>query len=161
MALNNGDPIPAATFMTMGEKGPQPITTDEIFKGKKVILVSVPGAFTPTCSNKHLPGYIQKYEEFKQKGIDTIACMAVNDAFVMDAWGKAQGAAGKILMLADGNGEFAKKIGLEMDGTKFGMGTRGKRFSAIVENGVVKELNVEAPGEFNVSSADATVCQLR
>jgi peroxiredoxin len=121
----------------------------------------VPGAFTPTCSNKHLPGYIQKYEEFKQKGIDTIACMAVNDAFVMDAWGKAQGATGKILMLADGNGEFAKKIGLEMDGTKFGMGTRSKRFSAIVENGVVKELNVEAPGEFNVSSADATVCQIR
>ena len=161
MALNNGDRIPESSFMTMGEKGPQPISTDEIFKGKKVILVSVPGAFTPTCSNKHLPGYIQKYEEFKQKGIDTIACMAVNDAFVMDAWGKAQGATGKVLMLADGNGEFAKKIGLEMDASKHGMGTRGKRFSAIVEDGVVKELNVEAPGEFNVSSADATVCQLR
>jgi peroxiredoxin len=126
-----------------------------------VVLFSVPGAFTPTCSNKHLPGYLEKYDEFKQKGVDTIACTAVNDPFVMDAWSKSKGADGKILMLADGNGEYAKKLGLEMDGSKYGLGTRGKRFSAIVEDGVVKELNVEAAGEFKVSAADATVCQLR
>ena len=160
MAINNGDKLPQGTFMTMAANGPQPISTDEVFKGKKVVLFSVPGAFTPTCSKKHLPGYLEKHDEFKQKGVDTIACLAVNDAFVMDAWAKSQGAEGKVLMLADGNGEFTKKLGLEMDASKHGMGTRGKRFSAIVEDGVVKELNVEAPGEFNVSSADATVCQL-
>ena len=161
MALNNGDKLPQATLMTMKGEAPGPISTDEVFKGKKVVLFSVPGAFTPTCSKKHLPGYLEKYDEFKQKGVDTIACLAVNDAFVMDAWSKAQGADGKVLMLSDGNGEFTKKLGLEMDASKYGMGTRGKRFSAIVEDGVVKELNVEAPGEFKVSSADATVCQLR
>jgi peroxiredoxin len=161
MAIGNGDKLPHGTFTTMKAEGPGPISTDEIFKGKKVVLFSVPGAFTPTCSKKHLPGYLEKYEEFKQKGVDTIACLAVNDAFVMDAWSKAQGAEGKVLMLADGNGEFTKQLGLEMDASKYGMGTRGKRFSAIVEDGVVKELNVEAPGEFKVSSADATVCQLR
>jgi peroxiredoxin len=147
--------------MTMSASGPAPLSTDEVFKGKKVVLFSVPGAFTPTCSNKHLPGYLEQYAEFKKKGVDTIACLAVNDAFVMDAWGKAKGAGDKILMLADGNGEFTKKLGLEMDASKYGMGTRGKRFSAIVEDGVVKELNVEPAGEFKVSSAEATVCQLR
>ena len=161
MAINNGDRLPQATLMTMKPEGPGAISTDDVFKGKKVVLFSVPGAFTPTCSKKHLPGYLEKYDEFKQKGVDTIACLAVNDAFVMDAWSKSQGADGKVLMLSDGNGEFTKKLGLEMDASKFGMGTRGKRFSAIVEDGVVKELNVEAPGEFKVSSADATVCQLR
>jgi peroxiredoxin len=161
MAIKNGDRLPMGTFMTMTDKGPGPITTDEVFKGKKVVLISVPGAFTPTCSNKHLPGYVERYSEFKQKGVDTIACMAVNDPFVMDAWSKAKAADGKVLMLADGNGDYARKLGLEMDGTKYGMGMRGKRFSAIVEDGVVKELNVEAPGEFKVSAADATVCQLR
>jgi peroxiredoxin len=161
MAIKNGDRLPEGTFMTMTDKGPSPITTDAVFKGKKVVLISVPGAFTPTCSNKHLPGYVERYSEFKQKGVDTIACMAVNDPFVMDAWSKAKGADGKVLMLADGNGEYARKLGLEMDGTKYGMGMRGKRFSAVVEDGVVKELNVEAPGEFKVSAADATVCQLR
>jgi peroxiredoxin len=161
MSINNGDKLPQGSFMTMAPSGPQPISSDEVFKGKKVVLFSVPGAFTPTCSKKHLPGYLEKYDEFKQKGVDTIACLAVNDPFVMDAWSKSQGADGKVLMLADGNGEFTKKLGLEMDASKYGMGTRGKRFSAIVEDGVVKELNVEAPGEFKVSSADATVCQLR
>jgi peroxiredoxin len=161
MSINNGERLPEGTFMTMSASGPAPLGTDEVFKGKRVVLFSVPGAFTPTCSNKHLPGYLEKYEEFKQKGVDTIACLAVNDAFVMDAWAKAKGAEGKVLMLADGNGAFTRKLGLEMDASKYGMGTRGKRFSAIVEDGVVKELNVEAPGEFKVSSADATVCQLR
>jgi peroxiredoxin len=160
MSIQNGERLPAGTLMTMSASGPAPLSTDEVFKGKKVVLFSVPGAFTPTCSNKHLPGYLEQYEEFKKKGVDTIACLAVNDAFVMDAWAKAKGAAGKILMLADGNGEFTKKLGLEMDASKYGMGTRGKRFSAIVEDGVVKELNVEAAGEFKVSSAEATVCQL-
>lgn len=160
MAINNGDRLPEGTFLTMSEKGPSPITTDEVFKGKRVVLFSVPGAFTPTCSNKHLPGYLERYQEFKQKGVDTIACLAVNDPFVMDAWATAKGAKGKVLMLADGNAEFTKKIGLELDASKHGMGTRSRRFSAIVENGVVKELNVETPGEFKVSSAEATVCQL-
>jgi len=161
MSINNGDRLPDGSFMTMTEKGPAPISSDDVFKGKRVVLFAVPGAFTPTCSNKHLPGYLERYDEFKTKGIDTIACMAVNDAFVMDAWSKAKGADGKVLMLADGNGDYTKKLGLELDASKHGMGTRGRRFSAIVEDGVVKELNVEAPGEFKVSSADATFCQLR
>src|SRR5512132_4187666 len=115
MAINNGDKLPQGTFMTMAANGPQPISSDEVFKGKKVVLFSVPGAFTPTCSKKHLPGYLEKYDEFKQKGVDTIACLAVNDAFVMDAWAKDQRAEGKVLMLADGNGEGTKKLGLERD----------------------------------------------
>jgi peroxiredoxin len=160
MPIQAGDRIPDGTFMTMSEKGPAPLSTDEVFKGKRVVLFSVPGAFTPTCSNMHLPGFVEKYDDFKKKGIDTIACMAVNDVFVMDAWAKAKNAKGKVLMLADGNGAFTKAIGLELDASKYGMGTRSKRFSAIVEDGVVKELNVEAAGEFKVSSADATVCQL-
>ena len=160
MSIKNGDRLPEGGFMTMTEKGPAQLSSDDVFKGKRVVLFSVPGAFTPTCSNKHLPGYLEKYDEFKAKGVDTIACLAVNDPFVMDAWSKTKGAEGKVLMLADGNGAYTKQLGLEMDASKHGMGTRGKRFSAIVEDGVVKELNVEAPGEFKVSSADATVCQL-
>jgi peroxiredoxin len=160
MSIKTGDRLPEGSFMRMTLSGPAPITTDEIFKGKKVVLFSVPGAFTPTCSNQHLPGYVEKAEEFKAKGVDTIACVAVNDVFVMDAWGKAKGAAGKVMLLADGNGDYAKALGLELDATKFGMGLRSKRFSMIVEDGVVKELNVEAPGEFKVSAAEATVCQL-
>src|SRR6185295_5708901 len=132
-----------------------------LFGRKKTVLFAVPGAFTPTCSARHLPGYVEHSADFKKKGVDGVVCLSVNDAFVMNAWGKDQNAAGKVHMVSDGNGEFTKKLGLEMDASKFGMGTRGKRFSAIVEDGVVKELNVEAPGEFKVSSADATVCQLR
>jgi peroxiredoxin len=118
------------------------------------------GAFTPTCSKKHLPGYVKEADAIKAKGVDTIACMAVNDVFVLDAWGKAAGAGEKVLMLADGNAEFTRKLGLEMDASKYGMGLRSKRFSMIVVDGVVKELNVEAPGEFSVSSAESTACQL-
>jgi peroxiredoxin len=160
MSINVGDRIPEASFTRMGPEGPAPITTAEVFGGKKVVLFSVPGAFTPTCSKKHLPGYVKEADAIKAKGADTIACMAVNDVFVLDAWGKAAGAGDKVLMLADGNAEFTKKLGLEMDASKYGMGLRSKRFSMIVEDGVVKELNVEAPGEFNVSSAEATACQL-
>lgn len=155
-----GDRIPEGTFTRMTPTGPGPITTQELFGGKKVVFFAVPGAFTPTCSKQHLPGYVSNAEAIKAKGIDTIACMSVNDVFVMDAWAKAAGAGDKVLMLADGNAEFTKKLGLEMDASKHGMGLRSKRFSMIVEDGVVKELNVEAPGEFNVSSAEATACQL-
>ena len=160
MSIAVGSRIPETTFTRMGPEGPAPITTKDVFVGKKVVLFSVPGAFTPTCSKKHLPGYIKEADAIKAKGVNTIACMAVNDVFVMDAWGKAAGAGDKVLMLADGNAEFTKKLGLEMDASKYGMGLRSKRFSMIVEDGVVKELNVEAPGEFNVSSAEATACQL-
>jgi len=160
MSVKAGDRLPQGSFLHMTAEGPAPITTDEIFKGKKVVLFSVPGAFTPTCSNKHLPGFVEQYEAFKAKGVDSVACMAVNDVFVMDAWGKAKGAKDKVLMLADGNGDYARALGLEMDGSKFGLGMRSKRFSMIVEDGVIKELNVEAPGEFKVSAAEATVCQL-
>ncbi len=160
MSIAVGSRIPEATFTRMGPEGPAPITTKEVFGGKKVVLFSVPGAFTPTCSKKHLPGYIKEADAIKAKGVNTIACMAVNDVFVMDAWAKAAGAGDKVLMLADGNAELTKKLGLEMDASKHGMGLRSKRFSMIVEDGVVKELNVEAPGEFNVSSAEATACQL-
>ena len=160
MAIQVGDTFPEATLMHMTEKGPAPISTKELFAGKKVVLFGVPGAFTPTCSNQHLPGYIKDAEALKAKGVDLIACVSVNDPFVMDAWGKAQGATGKVMMLADGNGELARKLGLEMDGSKFGLGQRNKRFSMILEKGTVKELNVEAPGEFKVSSAESTICQL-
>ena len=120
----------------------------------------MPGAFTPTCSTKHLPGYVAEWDAMKAKGVDLVACMAVNDAFVMDAWGKAHGAAGKVLMLADGNGDVTRLLGLETDFSKYGMGQRSRRFSMIVEDGVVRQLNVEAAGEFKVSSAEATACQL-
>jgi len=160
MSVKAGDRVPQGSFLRMTPEGPAPITTDEVFKGKKVVLFSVPGAFTPTCSNKHLPGFVEQYEAFKAKGVDAVACMAVNDVFVLDAWAKAKGAKDKVLMLADGNGDYARALGLEMDASKFGMGMRSKRFSMIVEDGVIKELNVEAPGEFKVSAAEATVCQL-
>ena len=158
MTIKAGDRIPTATLRIMGADGPQAVSTDELFKGK-VVLFSVPGAFTPTCSAKHLPGFVQNAEALKQKGVDKIVCMSVNDAFVMKAWGEAQGA-GDIEMMADGNGEFAKALGLTMDASGFGMGVRSKRFSAIIENGVVKQLNVEAPGAFEVSSAEHMLEQL-
>jgi len=160
MPIKPGDRIPEATLQRMGESGPVPITTAEMFGGRKVVLFSVPGAFTPTCSKKHLPGYLLQAESIRAKGVDLIVCLAVNDAFVMDAWARDQGVGDKILMAADGNGELTRKLGLELDASKYGMGQRSKRFSMIVEDGVVKELNVEAPGEFKVSSAEATVCQL-
>ena len=151
-----GDRIPEGSFSRMTENGPAPLTTAELFGGKKVVFFAVPGAFTPTCSNKHLPGYVRNAEAIRQQGIDTIACMSVNDVFVMDAWGRDQKAEGKVLMLADGNAEYTRKLGLERDASKGGMGIRSQRFSMVVDDGVVKELHVEAPGEFKVSSAEAT-----
>ncbi|WP_417483245.1 peroxiredoxin [Maricaulis sp.] len=160
MTISVGDRIPDASFMTMTASGPNRVSTDDVFGGKTVALFSVPGAYTPTCSAKHLPGFVQHAAEIKGKGVDTIACMSVNDVFVMNAWGKDQGVGEDVLMLADGNGDFAKALGLEMDGTGFGMGTRAQRFSLIAKDGVVTELNVEAPGEFKVSSADHILGQL-
>ena len=160
MTINTGDKLPDATFVKVTENGPEQVTTADYFKGRKVALFSVPGAFTPTCSAKHLPGFVDKADELKAKGVDEIVCTAVNDAFVMGAWGKSASADGKVTMLADGNGAFAKAVGLEMDGSKFGMGTRGQRFSMIVNDGVVEELNVEAPGDFKVSSAEHMLGQL-
>lgn len=160
MTIAVGDKLPEATLVEMTSDGPAPRTTSEIFGGRKVALFSVPGAFTPTCSAKHLPGFIEQSEAIKAKGVDEIVCLAVNDAFVMGAWGKGQNADGKVSMLADGNCDFSKALGLEMDGTAFGMGMRGKRFSMIVDDGVVTVLNVEGPGEFKVSSADHMMTQL-
>jgi glutaredoxin/glutathione-dependent peroxiredoxin len=160
MPIQPGDKIPSVTFTEMTEGGPAPISSDEFFAGKKVALFSVPGAYTPTCSAKHLPGFVEKADELKAKGIDVIACTAVNDAFVMGAWGKANGVDGKITMLADGNGDFAKAIDLVMDGTKFGMGMRSQRYALIVNDGVVEQVHVEAPGEFRVSAAEYMLEQL-
>jgi peroxiredoxin len=160
MTIKVGDTMPKGQFTRMGPNGPEPVSTEDLFRGKKVVLFSVPGAFTPTCSAKHLPGYINLYDQLKAKGVDTIACMAVNDVFVMKAWGDHSKATGKVEMLADGNGEYAKALGLELDASKFGMGTRSKRFSMVVDDGVVKVLNVEPPGEFGISSAESTLNQL-
>jgi len=160
MAIQKGNKLPNSVFTTMGSSGPEKIETDSYFADKKVVLFSVPGAFTPTCSVKHLPGFVQMADDFMAKGADIIACTAVNDVFVMDAWGKSQNAGGKVMMLADGNGDFAKALGLELDGRGFGMGLRGQRFSMIINDGVVEELNVEEPGAFNVSSAEYTLGQL-
>ena len=154
MTIAVGDHLPQATFMTPTEEGPAPISSDEIFKGKTVALFAVPGAFTPTCSAKHLPGFKEHAAELKAKGVDAIACVSVNDVFVMKAWAKDQGIGEEILMLADGNGEFTKALGLEMDGSKFGLGTRSRRYSLVAKDGVVEQLNLEAGGEFKVSSAD-------
>lgn len=160
MTIKVGDQLPSATFRVATADGPVPKSSEEIFKNKKVVLFAVPGAFTPTCSAKHLPDYIEKAGDLKAKGVDEIACTAVNDAFVMGAWGKSAGSDGKVTMLADGNGDFAKAVGLQMDGSKFGMGARGQRFAMLVNDGVVEQLNVEAPGEFRVSSADHLLSQL-
>ena len=160
MTVKVGDTVPSATFTTFGPSGPQPITTDELFKGKTVALFAVPGAFTPTCSVKHVPGFKAHAAELKAKGVDTIACVSVNDVFVMKAWGENQGVGDDILMLADGNGDFTKAVGLELDGSRFGMGSRSQRSSMIVTDGVVKELNVEQGGDFKVSSAEYMLAQL-
>ena len=154
MTIKVGDRIPSMTLVKATADGPQPVQTDDYFAGRKVALFSVPGAFTPTCSARHLPGFVEKAEELQAKGVDEIACTAVNDAFVLAAWAKSAGAEGKVTMLADGNGDFARALGLTMDGSKFGLGERGSRWSAIVDDGVVEQLNVEEPGAFNVSSAD-------
>ena len=160
MAIKEGDRLPDATFMTYGPEGPRPITTDEVFKGKRVALLAVPGAFTPTCSAKHLPGFKEKAADLRSKGVDAIACVSVNDVFVMKAWGQDQGVGEDIIMLADGNGAFTDAIGLGMDASKFGMGPRSQRYSMIVNDGVVEKLNVEEGGEFRVSSADYMLAQL-
>ena len=160
MAIKAGDRMPAGKLKTMTKDGPKDVTTDELFKGKKVVLFSVPGAFTPTCDAKHLPGFVQLADQIHAKGVDTVACLAVNDVFVMNAWGKHGGVGDKILMLADGNAAYVKALGLEMDGSKFGMGTRGQRFALIVKNGIATTVNVEAPGEFKVSAADYILKQL-
>jgi peroxiredoxin len=160
MTIKVGDKIPDVTFMKATANGPEPVEAKDYFKGRKVALFSVPGAFTPTCSAKHLPGFVDNAAQLKAKGVDEIACTAVNDAFVMGAWSKSANADGKVTMLGDGSGDFAKALGLEMDGTKFGLGMRGQRFSMIVDDGVVKELNVEAPGEFKVSTAEHMLGQL-
>ena len=160
MTIAVGDKVPNVNFVKPTAEGPQPLSSDALFAGKRVALFSVPGAFTPTCSAKHLPGFVEKAAELKAKGIDEIACTAVNDAFVMGAWGKSAGSDDAVTMLADGNGDFAKAVGLEMDGSKFGMGTRGQRFAMIVNDGTVEQLFVEAPGEFRVSSADYMLDQI-
>jgi peroxiredoxin len=159
MTIKVGDKIPNSTLAIMGEKGPLPLTTDEIFGSRKVVLFSVPGAFTPTCSAKHLPGFINHADEIFAAGVDTIACVSVNDVFVMNAWGKSA-EAGSIQMLADGNGDFAVALGLEMDATSFGMGQRSQRFALVAEDGVVTKLFIEGPGEFRVSSAEHVLSSL-
>lgn len=156
MPIQIGDRIPAATLSYLKE-GVQQITTEELFAGKTVVLFSVPGAFTPTCSARHLPGFVENLDALKAKGVDAVACMAVNDAFVMDAWRNSQSVPDEIYMLADGNAGFAKALGLELDASKFGMGVRGQRFALVAKDGVVTHLHVEAPGEFKVSSAEAVL----
>ena len=155
MTIKVGDKIPSMKLMQATAEGPKETSTDEIFGGKKVVMFAVPGAFTPTCSAKHLPGFVQHAEEFKAKGVDTVACIAVNDAFVMGAWGNDQGTEGKVDMLADGAAAFAKAIGLELDLNGRGMGWRSQRYALVAQDGVVTHLGVEAPGGFEVSKAEA------
>lgn len=160
MTIAVGDNLPAATLVRMTENGPEKVEIRDYFAGRRVALFSVPGAFTPTCSAKHLPGFIDKADALNAKGIDEVVGTAVNDAFVMGAWGKGAGADGKVTLLADGNADFVKALGLEMDGSAYGMGTRGKRFAMVVNDGKVEKLFVEAPGEFRVSSADHMLAEL-
>lgn len=158
MTIQIGDRLPEATFAVLRD-GVQQLTTDDVFMDRKVVLFAVPGAFTPTCSEKHLPGYVEHFEDFRKRGID-VACMAVNDAFVMKAWAEHRHVPEGMLMLADGNGEFSKALGLEMDSSKYGMGLRAKRFALYAEDGVVKVLHIESPGEFRVSSAEAMLAAI-
>src|SRR5918993_2590460 len=152
MTIQPGDRIPDATLNTFRDGAVQPVTTKELFGGRRVVLFAVPGAFTPTCSAKHLPGYVDNIEAFRAKGVD-VACLSVNDAFVMGAWARDQNVPADLTMLADGNGEFARALGLELDATAFGMGVRSKRFALVAQDGVVQQVHVDAPGEFKVSSA--------
>ena len=160
MTIKAGEKMPSGTLTQMTKDGPQKLSTDDLFKGKTVVLFSVPGAFTPTCDAKHLPGFVEQAGKIKAKGVDTIACMAVNDVFVMNAWGKHGNVGDKVLMLADGNGDYAKALGLSLDASAWGMGTRGQRFAIIVKDGVAKNVNIEGPGEFKVSAADYVLNQL-
>ena len=159
MTISVGDKLPNVTLAKAGPEGPEQVQTGDFFAGRTVALFSVPGAFTPTCSARHLPGFVEKADDLKAKGVDEIACTAVNDAFVMGAW-KGANDADPVTMLADGNGDFARGVGLTMDGSGFGMGERGQRYSMLVEDGVVKQLNVEAPGDFSVSSAEHMLGQM-
>lgn len=160
MTIQTGERLPEVTFMTITADGPAPVTTSEVFAGRTVALFAVPGAFTPTCSAKHLPGFVTQIDALKAKGIDRIACTSVNDMFVMDAWAKDQGAGDSVTMLADGNGQFAEELGLVMDGTAFGMGKRSQRYAMVVKDGVVEHLFVEEPGGFEVSSAEHMLAHL-
>ena len=155
MTIKVGDKVPSTTLRYVGPDGVQAVSTDDFFRGKKVALFGVPGAFTRTCSQRHLPSYVTNADALKARGVGTIACIAVNDQFVMEAWGKEHGAAGKVMMIGDGSGDFAKAIGLELDRVKEGMGVRTQRYSMLVDDGVVKALNIEQPGQFEVSSAEA------
>lgn len=157
MPIEEGQKIPEATLKTMADGGMQDVSTSELFAGKKAVLFAVPGAFTPTCSKQHLPGFVEKADALRKKGVDLVACVSVNDAFVMDAWGRSAGAEGKVTMLADGNGDFAKAMGLDFDGSGIGFGIRSQRYAAIIEDGVVKKLFVEKPMKFEVSSAEAVL----
>ena len=165
--IQPGQPLPDATLYEFFEVekdgcalGPNAFSVQHLAEGKTIVIFGLPGAFTPTCSARHLPGFVEKLDELKAKGFDEVACTAVNDAFVMSAWAKSAGAEGKVTMLADGNGQFVKAVGLDMDSSKFGMGTRGQRFAMVVEDGVVRQLHVEQPGEFRVSSAEYMLDQL-
>jgi peroxiredoxin len=160
MTIQVGDRMPEGSFGTMTSDGPGSVSTDELFSGKKVVLFSVPGAFTPTCSMNHLPGYVDHAAGLRAKDVDTVACVAVNDVFVMDAWGKDRNVGESVLMLADGNGDYTRALGLELDASGFGMGTRGQRFAIVVDDGVVSQLHVEAAGEFKVSAAEYVIDQL-
>src|SRR5579872_1592604 len=160
MTIKAGDRMPAGTFKRMTKEGPKDLSSEELFKGKRVVLFSVPGAFTPTCDAKHLPGFVQLADQIRAKGVDTVACMSVNDVFVMNAWGKASSVGDKILMLADGNGEYAKALGLELDAKGYGMGMRGQRFAIVVQDGTAKHVEIEQPGQFKVSAAEHVLSKL-
>ncbi|MCU0838598.1 MAG: peroxiredoxin [Rhodospirillales bacterium] len=160
MAIQVGDRIPSVTLMRMGEKGPEAVSSDDVFKGKTVVLFGVPGAFTPTCSAKHLPGFVQHADQIKAKGVDAIVCTAVNDVFVMDAWGKDQGAGDKVMMVADGDANLTKAAGLEFDLTGKGLGLRCQRFAMVVKDGVVTQMHIDAPGKFELTSAEHTLAHL-
>jgi peroxiredoxin len=160
MTIKAGDRMPEGRFKVATAEGPKDLTADELFKGKNVLFFAVPGAFTPTCDARHLPGYVEKADAFRAKGIDTIACMAVNDVFVMKAWGKSAGTDGKVLMLADGNGDYARALGLSLDARGFGMGERSQRFAILVRDGIATQVQVEKGGEFKVSAADFMLQQV-
>jgi peroxiredoxin len=160
MAIQVGEKLPEVKLKAVTSEGTKDVATGDLFGGKRVVLFALPGAFTPTCSAKHLPGFVEKADEIKARGVDSILCLSVNDAFVMDAWGKAHGAGDKVVMVADGNAEFSKAVGLDFDGSNFGMGTRSQRYAMIVEDGVVKKLAVEKPMQFDVSSAEAILKEL-
>lgn len=160
MAISVGDSVPEGTFTRMGDESPEPVTANDLFKDKKVVFFAVPGAFTPTCAIKHLPGYQRDADAIRIRGVDTIACMAVNDVFVMDAWAKSAGTGDDVVMLADGNGDYAAALGLSWDLSGLGLGTRSQRFSMIVDDGVITHLNVESPGEFAISASEKILEQL-